>query len=330
VPSPTTSSSVACSPTPTRGFIYGDFECGIDPWTAQVPDPAATTTISSPGFTGNKAFEVDFHAPSVSKENGVSARVLSQATVAKPGQLYKLTFATWFDNGNAGFIGVSLNNRSTTTIDARDFGFGHWHFNQLEWTSTPADFQTTIKYEFLFGETTSVDKLDSITFTHISAWSGSPAPVGLLPDGEFESLGAWTVQVPDPAATAGVKFGVGNIGSGAFEVEFQTPPVSPQQGVSARVISPALPVTAGTSYYLQFYSFFDNLNAGFIGVMINGNPIYTVDATDKGAGFYHVNDVTWVAPAGVTAANISFEFLFSPGQSSVDRIDSVVFQAFNP
>jgi hypothetical protein len=138
------------------------------------------------------------------------------------------------------------------------------------------------------------------------------------------------VQVPDPAATADVKFRNGNIGSGAFEVDFQTPPVSPQQGVSARVISPVLPVTAGTSYYLQFYSFFDNLSAGFIGVMINGNPVYTVDATDKGAGFYHVNDVIWVAPAGVTAANISFEFLFSPGQSSVDRIDSVVFQAFNP
>lgn len=330
--STTTSSSAACSPTPTRGFIYGDFEeCGIAPWAAQIPDPAATTVISSPGFTGNKAFEVDFHAPSVSKELGVSARILGQTVIAKPGQLYKLTFATWFDNGDAGFTGVMINNRSGATIDARDFGFGHWHLNQLAWTSTAADFYTTIKYEFIFGETSSVDKLDSITFAHISASCSLPVAVGILPDGEFEcGLGAWTVQTPDSAATADVKYGVGNIGSAAFEVDFHTPPVSPQLGVSARIISPALPVTAGTSYYLQFYSFFDNLQAGFIGVMINGNPIYTVDAGDKGVGAYHVNDVTWVAPAGVTAANISFEFLFSPGQSSVDRIDSIIFQAFNP
>lgn len=325
-----TSTSSACTPSTTAGLVYGDFECGLAPWSTQVPDPAATPTISSPGFMGNKAFEVDFHAPSVSKDQGASARLISPGISVRPGFNYKLTFATWFDNGNAGFTGVMVNNKPIYTIDANDFGFGHWHFNQLSWTPNGTEFSAIIKFEFVFEETTSIDKIDSVIFGVTSASCGSPVPVGILPDGEFEcGLGTWTLQVPDTAVTASVT-GNAHIGNSAFEVDFHSPAVSPQQGVSARIISQTLQVNPGRSYYLQFYSFFDNPNAGFIGVQINGAAVYTVDARDKGSGGWFSNDVIWVPAAGVTSATINFEFLFVSGTSSVDRIDSVVFQPFNP
>jgi len=168
-----------------------------------------------------------------------------------------------------------VNNRPILTIDANDFGFGHWRFNQLPWAANATEIAATIKYEFLFGKTTSVDKVDSVIFAPISASCGSSVPVGLLPDGEFEcGLGAWTVQVPDTAATASVKTGNADIGQSAFEVDFHSPPVSPQQGVSARIISKVVPVTSGAPHYLQFYTFFDNDNAAFIGVLINGAAVY--------------------------------------------------------
>lgn len=86
-----------------------------------------------------------------------------------------------------------------------------------------------------------------------------------------------------------------------------------------------MPVTPGSIYTLSFSTFFDNLDAGFIGVMFNGVPVRTVDARDNGWGAYHPNQVSWTPAAGVTTAAIRFEFLFVSSVSSIDRLDSIVF-----
>ncbi|KAH8666019.1 hypothetical protein BGZ60DRAFT_432182 [Tricladium varicosporioides] len=319
-----------CS-TPTAGLIYGDFECGLSPWSTQLPDAAASARVLSPGFTGQKAFEADFNPPSVSKELGVSARLLGPAVPVTPGQTYKLTFATWFDIGSSGFIGIMINNKPYRTIDANDFGMGHWHFNQLSWTANVTEVSAAPKFEFLFGETKSVDKIDNVIFAPLPATCGPKPAAGILPDGEFEcGLGSWTVQTPDSAATASVKSGNAFIGDKAFEVVFSPPPKTPQLGVSTRLISKKLEVTPGTTYLLQFYTFFDNGDAGFIGLQINDQPLYTIDARDKGFGHYNLNEVIWKPADGVKSATIKFEFLFGSGPLSVDRIDSIVFQPYNP
>jgi len=160
-----------------------------------------------------------------------------------------------------------------------------------------------------------------------TACATPPTPtVGLL-YGDFEcGLGSWTVQKPDSAATAGVTTNGPNTGQKSFEVDFHAPAVSPELGVSARITSQLVPVTPGVTYTLEFYTFFDNMDAGFIGVMFNGNPVKTVDARDNGWGAWYVNRVNWTPAAGVTTAAIRFEFLFVSTVSSVDKIDSIKFQ----
>ncbi|KAH6678711.1 hypothetical protein B0J14DRAFT_615374 [Halenospora varia] len=298
-PTCTPTATQACS-TPTAGLIYGDFECGLPAWSTQLPDAAASAKISSPGFTGQKAFEADFSPPSVSNELGVSARLLGPAVPITPGQTYKLTFATWFDIGSSGFTGVMINNKPYRTIDANDFGTGHWHFNQLAWTANATETTAAPKFEFLFGGTKSVDKIDDVVFAPLSATCGLNPATGILPDGEFEcGLGSWTAQTPDSAAIATVKSGNAFIGDKAFEVVFTPPPKTPQLGVSARLLSKKLDVIPGTTYLLQFYTFFDNGDAGFIGIQINDQPLYTIDARDKGFGFYNLNEVVWKPADGI-------------------------------
>jgi hypothetical protein len=332
---PTCTTTAACS-TPTAGLIYGDFECGLPPWTTQVPDPAASVKISSPGFTGQKAVEADFTPPPQTPEFGTSARIISPAAPVAPGVTYKLTFATWFAPGSSGFTGIMINDIPYRTIDVFDFGpQGSWHFNQLGWTANATETSALIKFEFLYGgDSKSVFKVDDVVFTPLSATCNPNPPVGLLPDGEFEcGLGSWTTEKPDPAATISIATGASNanIGEKSFQVSFKPPPQNAPLGVSARLISKKFTVVPGAAYYLQFFNFFDNTSAGFIGVMINDVPVYTIDAKDRNTpGFYYSNDIVWTPAAGVKTATIKFEFLFGNAPASVDRIDSVVFQPFNP
>lgn len=95
-------------------------------------------------------------------------------------------------------------------------------------------------------------------------------------------------------------------------------------GVNVRVTSPTLAVTVGAAYQLNFASWFDDLQSGFIGVLVNGNPIYTIDATDRGAGVWYMNSIAYT-PTTATIT-IRFEFLFGTQHvPSVQKIDSVVF-----
>ena len=78
----------------------------------------------------------------------------------------------------------------------------------------------------------------------------------------------------------------------------------------------------GVPYNLRFRTFFDKCTGseGFIGVKINGQPVYTVDACDKPAGVFNDNLVQFFArPGGDT---LRFEFLDGE-PDAVMKIDNV-------
>ncbi len=94
--------------------------------------------------------------------------------------------------------------------------------------------------------------------------------------------------------------------------------------MSVRVTSATVTVTPGVPYTLTFNSWFDDIQSGFIGVMVNGSPIYTVDAADKGAGAWHLSTVSHTPTT--STINLRFEFLFgTQHEPSVQKIDTVAF-----
>lgn len=278
------------------------------------------------GYTSGHSFQIDFNPPSVSPEQGVSARVLAAPVPVTPGVTYLLSFATWFKPGSEGFVGVKINGLPYQTVDAGDFGMDVWHVNKLAWTARAGDTAAVPEFEFLVGPPATVSRIDAVSFVALASCDDGPWP-GILPNGDFEcGVGSWTVEVPDPAATAGVVEGGGFISGRVFEVDFHYPAVHTELGVSARVWSKLLPVTPGWTYKLTFYTWFSSGSEGFVGVRINeGAAGMTVDAQDHyPLGVYHANEVLWTVPAGVTTATVKFEFLF--GATSVNRIDGITFQ----
>jgi hypothetical protein len=305
----------------------GDFECGLAAWTTHVPDTAASVAVTSPGNTGSKAFQVTFQAPAVSPDHGLNARVISAAIRVTPGTTYLLSYATWFDNINAGLVGPWINDKTYRTVDSTDYGAGVWHVNQQAWTPDADVTSAVLKFDFVFGgNVNSIAKIDSVAFVPLASCDDAPGP-GILPNGDFEcGLGSWTVQTPDKAATTAVTATGAYMGYKAFEVDFTSPSVSTDHGVSARIFSKQVSVTPGKEYELDFYAYFSPGSAGFIGVMINNVAIMTRDAHDNPAqGIYYENKVRWTAPAGVTTASVKFEFIFSA--TSVNRLDAVTLNA---
>ncbi|KAK3941002.1 hypothetical protein QBC46DRAFT_363678 [Diplogelasinospora grovesii] len=142
-----------------------------------------------------------------------------------------------------------------------------------------------------------------------NACTATVTPNNLIANGDFECGQApWTIEVPDRAAFAGLSDVGSNTGDNNFMVGLYSKPATPQLGVNARIISSTFPVTPGVNYRLSFYSEFSSTQAGFIGVMVNNNPIYTVDASDFGCCQYFPN----------------FEFLFNTqitdGSMRIDTI----------
>lgn len=153
-----------------------------------------------------------------------------------------------------------------------------------------------------------------------------PTPtIGVVPNGDFEcGITSWTPQVPDSAATWKIS-SPGATGTNAFEADLLSAPATPELGVSVRVTSAAVAVTPGVPYVLAFNSWFDDLLSGFIGVMVNDSPIYTVDATDKGAGSWQLNEVPYTPTT--STVTLRFEFLFgTQHEPRVQKIDTVVLR----
>lgn len=92
-------------------------------------------------------------------------------------------------------------------------------------------------------------------------------------------------------------------------------PASVNQGLTGLV--------AGAAYVLKFRTYFDKCtpSEGFVGVMLNHEPVYTVDACDHGAGAFTDNTVSFTAAAA--AANLRFEFIIGENPAVV-KIDNVV------
>ncbi|KAM7203202.1 hypothetical protein V8F20_004144 [Naviculisporaceae sp. PSN 640] len=176
------------------------------------------------------------------------------------------------------------------------------------------------------------------TTTTTTTSTACPTPTALIPNGDFECtstsasnpLSLWTPEVPDSSATWSLH-SPGNTGSFAFEAHLLSAPATPQLGVSVRVTSQAFAVTPGVQYRLKFASWFDNLASGFIGVMVNEVPIYTVDAADQRVQpvrEWHDNEVLYTPAAGVVSLRVRFEFLFGNTHwPSIQRVDSVTFTA---
>ncbi|KAL9592506.1 MAG: hypothetical protein Q9179_006646, partial [Wetmoreana sp. 5 TL-2023] len=79
---------------------------------------------------------------------------------------------------------------------------------------------------------------------------------------------------------------------------------------------------ASNMHPAAFRTFFDKCTQqeGFVGVMINHQAVYTVDACDHGAGLFTDNTVEFTAPADQT--NLRFEFLTGESSATI-KIDNV-------
>lgn len=147
-------------------------------------------------------------------------------------------------------------------------------------------------------------------------------PLGLVPNGDFEcDTTSWTVQVPDSAASTSI-VSPGNTGTKAFQVQTRSAPITPELGVSARIISSTINAAANVPSKLTFASFFTSTDAGAIGVQINDAPVYLLDAADKPAGVWNSNSIDYTPSTDQVV--IKFEFLFGPYPSTA-RIDTVNF-----
>jgi hypothetical protein len=148
-----------CTPTPYEQFQNGDFECGsLYPWRALVTE-GTTYALTSPGSTGAFAFEVDQNAPLDSV--GIGEAILAQLFYITPGTQYVLTFDTFFNVGNGGFIGVKFNGAPKYTVDASDnLRPGVWNSNTISFTATTG--QYFLEFEFMFGTSSVVAKIDNV------------------------------------------------------------------------------------------------------------------------------------------------------------------------
>ena len=246
-----------------------------------------------------------------------------------------MTWATWMDGHTGGFIGVVLDTgpgrTAGRTIDVGDYPQGMWNFNQYPWVA-PSGLESVNMYFDFYGPEA---RIDAVTLAPLSAYCGPNPPIGLLADGEFEcGLGAWTQQVPDSNTNAGVKLTsviaptAQAYGDFAWFATTQGPNISQQEkGVSARIISSAMPVTPGKSYMVAFTAYFNAHSIGFLGVKINGEALFTRDPGDlhQGTGWFADNQWFWVAPAGVTTATVTFEASFASGMAGTMGVDSVIF-----
>ncbi|KAI1116385.1 hypothetical protein F5Y14DRAFT_81096 [Nemania sp. NC0429] len=150
---------------PSSLLPNGDFECGIAPWTVIVPDQAITYSVGAPAHTGSNSLQVNFTPPSGRTQSGISVRLVSAPVRVVPNVAYQLTFWTWFDNAEAGYIDVTFNEVSVYVVNATDHGYGgDFRFNTIDYI--PTTDTVIIKFEYSFSENLlnpNIDRIDSIT-----------------------------------------------------------------------------------------------------------------------------------------------------------------------
>ncbi|KAI1203377.1 hypothetical protein F5X97DRAFT_130500 [Nemania serpens] len=144
----------------------GDFECGLAPWFVEVPDQAIRFSVGAPGHTGNSSLQVNFTPPSGRTQSGISVRLISTPVRVVPNVAYRLSFWTWFDNAEAGYIDVTFNEVPVYVVNSTDHGYGgDFTPNTVEYI--PTTDTVTIKFEYSFSANRlnpNIDRIDSITF----------------------------------------------------------------------------------------------------------------------------------------------------------------------
>ncbi|KAI4189957.1 MAG: hypothetical protein LQ346_005017 [Caloplaca aetnensis] len=139
-------------------------------------------------------------------------------------------------------------------------------------------------------------------------------------NGGFEcGLAPWVPE--DIVNTRHALTSPGDASSFAYEFD-QVGPKVPEADMHPASVYQDIYLAAGVTYNLKFRTFFDKCtqNEGFVGVMINRAPLYTVDACDKGAGAFKDNLVQFTA--AVNLINLRFEFLTNENPA-VFKIDNV-------
>ncbi|WYZ35735.1 hypothetical protein EsH8_X_000382 [Colletotrichum jinshuiense] len=166
---PTCSATPTPTPCPSFGGLLtnGDFECGIAPWTLELPDPDVSTGITSASAnSGLHSFEARLLRDRPEQVPPLVTRLKSPTVPVQGNVPGKLTFAVWFDNMDAGFVGVMINGLPVSTTDARDgAGWGVWKPVSVDYTPSSDTLQIT--FDFLYAGVASVVRIDSIVFDYL-------------------------------------------------------------------------------------------------------------------------------------------------------------------
>jgi hypothetical protein len=144
---------------------------------------------------------------------------------------------------------------------------------------------------------------------------------GLVANPSFErgTYGPWQIQV-QPGTTGKVSF-PGFNDQFAFEFDQVSAISSGFHFAQGRLLQAISSLNPGTTYNLSFATNITPSSAGFWGVMIDCQPLMTVDANDsKGPGVWNTWQTTFVATN--TQMVLTFEALAS-GLGNVFKIDNV-------
>ncbi|KAF6818999.1 hypothetical protein CMUS01_11812 [Colletotrichum musicola] len=165
----TPSSTPTSTPCVPYGGLLpsGDFECGIEPWTADTYDANSRVGITSASAnSGKQSFEAALLADRPLPQPPVVASLKSRSVSVQRNVPCKLTFAVWFDGPDAGFVGVRFNGVAGRTVDARDgAGWGVWKTMSVDYT--PDSENVEILFEFVSGRDASLVRLDSVVFNYL-------------------------------------------------------------------------------------------------------------------------------------------------------------------
>ncbi|KAL9611910.1 MAG: hypothetical protein Q9167_003463 [Letrouitia subvulpina] len=163
------------------------------------------------------------------------------------------------------------------------------------------------------------------TSTTSTTPSCTPSPANnLIKNGGFEcGLAPWVGA--DVVNTKHYVRGPGDASPNAYEFN-QVGPVDDDSNMHPASVNQDITVIPGVEYVLHFRTYFDKCTGGegFVGVMLNHEPEYTVDACDRypsNVGAFGDNAITFTPDT--STENIRFEFLTGE-PDAVIKIDNVV------
>ncbi|KAL8636525.1 MAG: hypothetical protein Q9228_006085 [Teloschistes exilis] len=186
-------------------------------------------------------------------------------------------------------------------------------------TTSSSSSVTTSSTSTLSTSTSSTSTTSSPTATPCVLTGGNPNG-DAVKNGGFEcGLAPWIAT--DIANTAHSITSPGDASTYAYEFD-QTRPINPTAKQNPASLNQNIPTVNGIPYNLRFRTYFDKCtgNEGFVGVKVNGQPVYTVDACDGTAGVFNDNLVQFFASSDST--NVRFEFLVGENNAVV-KIDNV-------